>query len=96
MSGVSASEYLSHQQELEDDARKLMPWDPKSCTYEKGALRQQVFACRSHGKIGVCYSCSIQCHTKCDIVELFTKDALRAIAELKGTRKKVRLSSNAS
>lgn len=73
MSGVSASEYLSHQQELEDEARKLMPWDPKSCTYEKGALRQQVFACRSHGKIGVCYSCSIQCHTKCDIVELFTK-----------------------
>lgn len=73
MSDLSASEYLSRQQELEDEARKLMPWDPKSCTYEKGALRQQVFACRSHGIIGICYSCSIQCHTKCDIVELFTK-----------------------
>lgn len=73
MSDISAAEYLSHQQELEDEARKLMPWDPKSCTYQKGALRQQVFACRDHGNIGICYSCSIQCHTKCDIVELFTK-----------------------
>ncbi|QLQ79592.1 hypothetical protein HG537_0C02390 [Torulaspora globosa] len=73
MSNTSAIEYLSRQQELEDEARKLMPWDPKSCSYEKGALRQQVFACRTHGNIGVCYSCSIQCHTSCDIVELFTK-----------------------
>lgn len=73
MSDISATEYLSRQQELEDEARKLMPWDPKSCTYEKGALRQQVFACRTHGNIGICYSCSIQCHTSCDIVELFTK-----------------------
>ncbi|QLL32717.1 hypothetical protein HG536_0D02390 [Torulaspora globosa] len=73
MSDISATEYLSRQQELEDEARKLMPWDPRSCTYEKGALRQQVFACRTHGNIGICYSCSIQCHTSCDIVELFTK-----------------------
>lgn len=73
MSDISATEYLSRQQELEDEARTLMPWDPKSCTYEKGALRQQVFACRTHGNIGICYSCSIQCHTSCDIVELFTK-----------------------
>lgn len=73
MSDISATEYLSRQEQLEDEARKLMPWDPKSCTYEKGALRQQVFACRSHGNIGICYSCSIQCHTSCDLVELFTK-----------------------
>lgn len=72
MSDISASEYISRQTDLEDEARTLMPWDPKKCTYEMGALRQQVFACRTHN-IGICYSCSIQCHTMCDIVELFTK-----------------------
>lgn len=73
MSDISASEYISRQHELEEEAKALMPWDPKSCTYELGPLKQSVFACRSHNNIGLCYSCSIQCHTSCDIVELFTK-----------------------
>ncbi|CDF90048.1 uncharacterized protein ZBIST_3471 [Zygosaccharomyces bailii] len=73
MSDISASEYISRQNELEKEAKELMPWDPNKCTYELGPLRQSVFACRSHNNIGLCYSCSIQCHTKCDIVELFTK-----------------------
>lgn len=73
MSDLSASEYVSHQDELEQEAKELMPWDPKTCTYEMGPLKQSVFACRTHKYIGLCYSCSIQCHTKCDIVELFTK-----------------------
>lgn len=73
MSGLSVKEYIEQQLQLEDEARVAMPWDPNSCTYVIGALRQQVFACRSHDSIGICYSCSIQCHTSCDIVELFTK-----------------------
>lgn len=73
MSDISASEFLSRQDELEQEARELMPWDPKTCTYEMGPLKQSVFACRTHHNIGLCYSCSIQCHTQCDIVELFTK-----------------------
>ncbi|ODV84692.1 hypothetical protein CANARDRAFT_176535 [[Candida] arabinofermentans NRRL YB-2248] len=43
-----------------------------------GACRQQVFACmtcyEANKKLsGVCYACSIQCHTRHNIVELFTK-----------------------
>lgn len=73
MSNLTADDFLKQQQALEDEARELMPWDPKQCTYALGALKQQVYACRTHGDIGVCYSCSIRCHTSCDIVELFTK-----------------------
>ncbi|CCC68522.1 hypothetical protein NCAS_0B04380 [Naumovozyma castellii] len=73
MSEVSAQEYVSKQNSLEEEARMRMPWNPDKCSYELGALRQQVFACRTHGNIGICYSCSIICHTKCDLVELFTK-----------------------
>lgn len=72
MSDISASEYISRQEELNNEARQLMPWDASKCTYEMGALRQQVYVCRTHN-VGICYSCSIQCHTHCDIVELFTK-----------------------
>ncbi|EDO15023.1 hypothetical protein Kpol_1007p7 [Vanderwaltozyma polyspora DSM 70294] len=73
MSDISADEYIEQQQLLEGEAKSSMPWNPNNCTYTLGPLRQQVFACRDHNKIGVCYSCSIQCHTRCDIVELFTK-----------------------
>ncbi|KAL3232998.1 hypothetical protein RNJ44_04914 [Nakaseomyces bracarensis] len=70
---ISATDFVSQQKQLEEEARELMPWEPKNCTYELGSIRQQVYACRTHNKIGLCYSCSILCHTSCDIVELFTK-----------------------
>ncbi|SCV04031.1 LAMI_0H12882g1_1 [Lachancea mirantina] len=73
MSDISASEYLERQKELEDEARDLMPWDPKQCTYTDGSIRQQIFACLDCGIMGVCYSCSIQCHSECELVELFVK-----------------------
>lgn len=70
---LTVNEFIANQASLEEEARELMPWDPKKCTYNMGALRQQVYACRTHNNIGLCYSCSIRCHTRCDIVELFTK-----------------------
>ncbi|AMD21905.1 HFR050Wp [Eremothecium sinecaudum] len=73
MTELSARDYISQQEALEQEARELMPWDPTTCTYSMGALRQPIFACRTCGNIGVCYSCSIQCHTECDLVELFEK-----------------------
>ncbi|AET38085.1 uncharacterized protein Ecym_2351 [Eremothecium cymbalariae DBVPG len=73
MSEISASDYISQQEALEVQARELMPWDPTKCTYSMGSIRQPIFACRSCGDIGVCYSCSIQCHTNCNLVELFYK-----------------------
>ncbi|CCD23218.1 uncharacterized protein NDAI_0B01840 [Naumovozyma dairenensis CBS 421] len=70
---MNVQEYIDNQAALEEEARAAMPWEPKKCTYEMGSIRQQIFACRTHENIGICYSCSVMCHTKCDIVELFTK-----------------------
>ncbi|KAG7665803.1 uncharacterized protein J8A68_000628 [[Candida] subhashii] len=76
---VTAVDYIENQLRLEREARELMPYDPNECTYEQGELRQPVFACLTCSKendnqpIGVCYSCSIQCHASHEIVELFSK-----------------------
>lgn len=75
---VTAVDYLQNQLMLEREAREIMPYDPNECTYSKGELRQPLFACLTCSKesgsdIGVCYSCSIQCHSTHELVELFTK-----------------------
>ncbi|KAI5958929.1 hypothetical protein KGF57_002363 [Candida theae] len=76
---LTAIDYINQQEELEREARTLMPFDPNECTYDLGELRQQIYACLTCSKmndnqpIGVCYSCSIQCHSKHDLVELFSK-----------------------
>lgn len=75
---VTAVDYLHNQLMLEKQAREIMPYDPNECTYSKGELRQPLFACltcskQSGTEIGVCYSCSIQCHSTHELVELFTK-----------------------
>lgn len=75
---VTAVDYLQEQRDLEREARELMPYDPNECTYVKGELRQPLFACLTCSKqndndIGICYSCSIQCHSTHELVELFTK-----------------------
>lgn len=75
---VTAVDYLSSQLSLEREARDLMPYDPKVCSYTMGPTRQQVYACltcleKTGIPSGVCYSCSIQCHSDHNLVELFTK-----------------------
>ncbi|GME66644.1 unnamed protein product [[Candida] boidinii] len=78
-STITAWEYLQNQLKLEKEARELMPYDPDACTYSKGPIRQQVFACltcyqeNDRTPSGVCYSCSIKCHSSHQLVELFTK-----------------------
>lgn len=75
---ITAVDYIARQLELEREAKELMPFSSDECTYEKGELRQPVFACldcsrKSGQDVGVCYSCSIQCHLSHEIVELFAK-----------------------
>ncbi|SSD59459.1 uncharacterized protein SCODWIG_01220 [Saccharomycodes ludwigii] len=70
---TTAVEFLDKQEKLEKEARRLMPYDPVKCTYAMGSLKQLVFACLTCNNIGVCYSCSIQCHSTHEIVELFSK-----------------------
>ncbi|CUM64133.1 uncharacterized protein PRCAT00001724001 [Priceomyces carsonii] len=76
---VTAVDYVNTQSQLEKEAIEMMPYDPKECTFTKGPTRQPVFACLTCSRlnddnpVGVCYSCSIQCHSTHDIVELFAK-----------------------
>lgn len=53
---------LNHQAELEAEAREIMPYAFDECTYDKGALKQSVWACLDCEGKGVCYSCSLSCH----------------------------------
>ncbi|KAK9365156.1 hypothetical protein V1509DRAFT_642933 [Lipomyces kononenkoae] len=78
---ITALDYIETQQRLERDARDALPYDPTHCTYFDGALRQPVYACltcaakskSNKTAAGVCYSCSIQCHSDHDLIELFNK-----------------------
>lgn len=74
---VTAQDYIHDQLELEREARRIMPFEPEECTFTMGEIRQSVFACLTCAKdnqpIGVCYSCSIQCHSTHELVELFSK-----------------------
>ncbi|SMN21705.1 similar to Kazachstania africana KAFR_0B02210 hypothetical protein [Maudiozyma saulgeensis] len=93
MDNLTAEDYLNQQTALEEEAKELMPWDPKTCTYSIGPLKQQVYACLTHDNIGICYSCSIRCHTSCEIVELFTKRHFTCDC---GTEKDKRIDSKSS
>ncbi|CAG8721416.1 6753_t:CDS:10, partial [Acaulospora morrowiae] len=76
---VTVGEYLERQKSLEREAAEVLPWNFDSCTYNKGYLRQAVYACKTckpksgFGPGGVCYSCSIACHADHELVELFNK-----------------------
>ncbi|ODV65611.1 hypothetical protein HYPBUDRAFT_113907 [Hyphopichia burtonii NRRL Y-1933] len=75
---VTAVDYIQNQVDLEREARELMPFDTNDCTYTKGETRQHVFSCltcskENETKVGVCYSCSIECHSTHELVELFSK-----------------------
>lgn len=77
-SSITAQDYIHEQLSLEKEARMRMPYDPDKCTYELGPIRQEVYACltcseRSRKPCGVCFACSIRCHSTHRLVELFTK-----------------------
>ncbi|ODV61172.1 uncharacterized protein ASCRUDRAFT_91296 [Ascoidea rubescens DSM 1968] len=75
---ITAIDYINNQLRLEREAKELMPFDPNVCTFNLGPIRQSIFACitcfkRNNNPAGICYSCSIQCHSSHDLVELFDK-----------------------
>ncbi|KAK3110877.1 hypothetical protein LTR53_014390 [Teratosphaeriaceae sp. CCFEE 6253] len=80
----TASDYISSQIALEEDAREALPYQFDSCSKPLGALRQSTFACltctpppasrhQQFTPAGICYSCSISCHGEHTLVELFAK-----------------------
>ncbi|CEH17415.1 Uncharacterized conserved protein, contains N-recognin-type Zn-finger [Ceraceosorus bombacis] len=77
--GLTASDLLAHEAELERQAREAVPFSFRlgGCTYEKGYIRQPVWACKTCGGGGVCAGCGVGCHSDHDLVELFAKRNFR-------------------
>ncbi|ORY33721.1 hypothetical protein BCR39DRAFT_265315 [Naematelia encephala] len=68
---IDASEHLAQE------ALEVMPYAFDECTYQKGYLRQSIWSCLDCGEKGVCYGCSISCHSDHRLVELWTKRHFR-------------------
>jgi E3 ubiquitin-protein ligase UBR7 len=77
--GFTADQLIARQRDLEEAAREAVPFSflKGGCTYEKGYIRQPVFACKTCGGGGVCAGCSVGCHADHDLVELFAKRSFR-------------------
>jgi E3 ubiquitin-protein ligase UBR7 len=66
---LTVKEILERQELLEKEAGEILSGKFDECTYNKGYIRQPVYACKTCkpsegcGPGGVCYSCSISCHT---------------------------------
>ncbi|KAJ2525192.1 hypothetical protein GGI11_000225 [Coemansia sp. RSA 2049] len=95
---VTASGYLQEQADLEREAAEVLPGRFDKCTFDKGYIRQPLYACLTctHPPVeycssasakastkdetlpaGMCYSCSIECHSGHEVIELFTKRSFR-------------------
>ncbi|CAO1627521.1 unnamed protein product [Parajaminaea phylloscopi] len=77
--GLTALDLIAHQALLEAQAREAIPFSytKAACTYEKGYIRQPLWACRDCNGINVCAGCSVGCHADHDLVELFAKRGSR-------------------
>ncbi|MCO5556100.1 hypothetical protein L7F22_009644 [Adiantum nelumboides] len=77
--GFTAAQLIEKQAELEEAARRAVPFSftKGGCTYEKGYIRQPIYACKTCGGGGVCAGCSVGCHADHELVELFAKRNFR-------------------
>lgn len=76
---VTLREYLEGEERLEQEALEAFPAKFDECSYSKGYVRQALYVCRTclsnpeEEVAAICYSCSLSCHSKCDLVELFAR-----------------------
>lgn len=75
--GFTAQDLIDQQGRLESVATEAIPYRFDTCTYERGYIRQPVFACRTCGGGGVCAGCSVACHGDHELVELFNRRNFR-------------------
>lgn len=87
-STVTALEYIESQERLEKDASSILPGKFEKCTFPSGYIRQQLYACKTCSvdkePAGMCYSCSIACHSSHELFELFPKRHFRCDCGLPG------------
>ncbi|EST04965.1 Zinc finger, N-recognin [Kalmanozyma brasiliensis GHG001] len=75
--GFTAADLIAQQSRLEAQANEAIPFQFDTCTYDKGYIRQPVYACKTCGGGGVCAGCSVSCHAEHELVELFNKRKFR-------------------
>lgn len=74
---------LQEESQLEEDAYAVLgASDDRNCTYNKGYIRQALYACKTccsqkNIRAGVCLACSFHCHEGHELVELYTKRNFR-------------------
>ncbi|XP_043287185.1 putative E3 ubiquitin-protein ligase UBR7 [Venturia canescens] len=79
---VTMLDVLQEENQLEEDANAVLgPSDDKNCTYNKGYIRQALYACKTcrgdKEPAAVCLACSFHCHEGHELVELYTKRHFR-------------------
>lgn len=75
---ITAVDVVLAQRGLEDEAARRFKWNPDECTYHIQPERQHLYSCqtcreRSGRPNAICYSCSIQCHSDHDILDIGSK-----------------------
>lgn len=73
--------YLQQQALLEQRARDTLPGNIDECTYARGPLNQNIYACitcqgendNNNSGVALCQSCAVKCHTSHHVVELANK-----------------------
>ena len=71
-------ELLASQDELVREAALALPHSFSQCTYNLGYIRQAIYLCLTcNTPRGICYPCSVACHTDHEQVELFPKRHFR-------------------
>ncbi|WWC69546.1 uncharacterized protein I206_103488 [Kwoniella pini CBS 10737] len=76
-SEITLQSLIDTSDRMAEEAREALPYSFDECTYDKGYLRQSVWACLDCGEKGVCYGCSISCHSEHRLVELWTRRSFR-------------------
>ncbi|CEI86890.1 hypothetical protein RMCBS344292_01315 [Rhizopus microsporus] len=81
-STVTALDYIQRQEELEKEAKEVLPGKFEKCTFPLGYIRQPLYACKTcqtddNTPAAMCYSCSMACHPEHELYELFPKRHFR-------------------
>jgi E3 ubiquitin-protein ligase UBR7 len=80
---ITLQEFLERERRMEVEAGEALPGKFDKCTWGiEEKIVQPLYVCRSCVKekenpAVVCYSCSISCHSKCDLIELYEKRYFR-------------------
>ena len=77
---IDLVDYVARLDEQERLAKEEMPFDTSRCSLKR--LNQSIYSCRTCFKAtgqlkGVCYACSISCHTRHDLVDLGFRRAFK-------------------